>query len=49
MWDGVIIRQSGRIDWVYVRASLAPLAELKEAPEILKTLEQRRADLERVP
>ena len=47
--DGVIIRQSGRIDWVYVRASLAPLAELKEAPEILKTLEQRRADLERVP
>jgi hypothetical protein len=44
--DGVIIRQSGAIDWSYVRAQLAPLAELKEAPEIVGRLERRRAELE---
>lgn len=43
--DGVIIRQSGRLDWDYVRTHLAPLAELKDAPEILGRLEQRRLDL----
>lgn len=45
--DGIIIRQSGRIDWTYVRAQLAPLAELKEAPEILDHLDQRRVELDR--
>ena len=45
--DGIIIRQSGTIDWAYVRAQLAPLAELKEAPEILDRLDRRRADLDR--
>lgn len=44
--DGIIIRQSGRIDWAYVRAHLSPLAELKEAPEIVAHLEQRRAELD---
>ncbi|MBM3779951.1 MAG: hypothetical protein FJW23_17230 [Acidimicrobiia bacterium] len=43
--DGVIIRQAGAIDWDYVRQQLAPLAELKEAPELVARLEQRRADL----
>ena len=44
--DGVIIRQAGRIDWTYVHAQLAPLAELKEAPEILRRLDQRRRELD---
>jgi Nucleotidyl transferase AbiEii toxin, Type IV TA system len=44
--EGIIIRQSGRIDWPYVRAQLAPLVELKEAPEILRQLDQRRRDLD---
>ena len=43
----LIIRQSGTIDWAYVRQQLAPLVELKEAPEILDQLERRRVDLER--
>ena len=45
--DGIIIRQSSRIDWTYVRAQLAPLAELKEAPEILDHLDERRIELDR--
>lgn len=45
--DGILIRQAGRIDWEYVRRQLAPLAELKEAPEILVTLDERRAALDR--
>lgn len=40
--DGILIRQSGRLDWRYVREQLAPLAELKEAPEILQRLDERR-------
>lgn len=44
--DGIIIRQSGRLDWPYVRAQLEPLAELKEAPEILDRLEKRRRELD---
>ncbi len=43
--DGVIIRQSGQLDWGYVRTHLAPLAELKDAPEIMDRLEKRRVDL----
>jgi hypothetical protein len=34
--------QAGSIDWDYVRSQLAPLVELKEAPEILERLEQCR-------
>lgn len=45
--DGILIRQSGRLDWVYVHAALAPLAELKEAPEIMARLAKRRAELDR--
>jgi hypothetical protein len=44
--DGIIIRQATRLDWDYVRSQLAPLAELKDAPEILQRLEQRRLALE---
>jgi hypothetical protein len=43
--EGVIIRQSPDLDWAYVRDQLAPLAELKDAPELLSRLEQTRARL----
>ena len=43
--EGIIIRQAARLDWPYVRAQLAPLAELKEAPELVDKLECRRVDL----
>jgi hypothetical protein len=44
--EGIIIRQAGRLDWPYIRAQLAPLVELKEAPEILRRLEQQRRELD---
>jgi hypothetical protein len=44
--DGIIIRQSGRIDWDYVQTQLAPLVELKDAPEILGRLATRRRALD---
>ena len=44
--DGIIIRQSRHLDWAYVRAQLAPLAELKDAPELVDKLDQRRIDLQ---
>jgi hypothetical protein len=45
--EGVIVRQTGNLDWRYVRKQLGPLAELKEAPEILDQLERRRVEFER--
>ncbi len=45
--EGVITRQRGKLDWDLVRRELEPLAELKEAPEILTELEQRRMEFER--
>ena len=44
--DGVIARQASRLDWSYVRAQLAPLAELKEAPDLLERLERTRERVE---
>jgi hypothetical protein len=44
--EGVIVRQGSSIDWSYVRTQLAPLLELKEAPELWDELERRRRDLE---
>jgi hypothetical protein len=44
--ERIIVRQTGRLDWKYVRAQLRPLAELKETPEILDQLEQRRIEFE---
>ena len=43
--EGVMIRQSDHLDWAYVLSELAPLAELKDAPEILDKLERLRAQL----
>ena len=44
--EGIITRQTGKLDWRYVRTQLNPLAELKGAPEILHALEKRRVDCE---
>lgn len=44
--EGVIIRQSPRLDWAYVREQLAPLAELKDAPDLLDRLERTRVNVE---
>ncbi|AMY12949.1 hypothetical protein LuPra_06233 [Luteitalea pratensis] len=44
--EGVIVRQSRQLDWPYVCAQLAPLAELKEEPELLDRLEQTRARID---
>jgi hypothetical protein len=45
--EGIIIRQTGKLDWDYIRSQLKPLAELKEAPEIMGELEGRRIEFER--
>jgi len=45
--EGVIVRQSGVLDWAYIQRQLKPLAELKGAPEILQQLETRRAEFEK--
>lgn len=44
--DGVIIRQAPNLDWPYIHAQLGPLAELKDAPELVDKLERRRMDLQ---
>ena len=45
--EGIIVRQTGKLDWNYIRQQLQPLAELKESLEILDLLEQRRIEFER--
>ncbi len=44
--ERIIVRQAGKLDWDYIHAQLAPLAELKESPEILEQLKQRRIEFE---
>lgn len=44
--ERIIVRQTGKLNWNYIRAQLQPLAELKEAPEILDQLEARRIEFE---
>jgi hypothetical protein len=44
--ERVIVRQTGRLDWDSIHRELQPLAELKDAPEILDQLEQRRREFE---
>jgi len=43
--EGIIIRQSGTLDWAYVLTHLSPLVELKGAPAILEQLDRRRVEL----
>ena len=45
--ERLIVRQTGKLDWDYIREQLGPLAELKDAPEILEQLEARRTEFER--
>lgn len=45
--ERVIVRQTGKLDWHYIHEQLRPLAELKDAPEILDQLEARRVEFER--
>jgi hypothetical protein len=44
--ERIIVRQTGKLDWGYIRAQLRPLAELKEDPGILDQLELRRQQFE---
>lgn len=44
--EGIIVRQTGRLDWTYIQEQLRPLAELKD-PKILVELENRRQEFER--
>ncbi len=41
--EGIAVRNSETLDWSYIETNLAPLAELKEAPEIMQTLARIRA------
>jgi hypothetical protein len=43
---GIIVRQTGKLDWNYIRTQLRPLAELKGAPEIVEELQKRRIQFE---
>ena len=45
--EGIITRQSGRLDWTYIQTQLEPLVELKAAPELLDELQKRRLSLDR--
>lgn len=47
--DGILIRQQSCLDWPYISTQLAPLAELKDAPELVDTLERRRLALDERP
>jgi hypothetical protein len=40
--ERIIMRQTDALDWDYTMAQLAPLVELKDAPEILAQLERMR-------
>jgi len=40
--ETIIIRQRGALDWQYIEMNLQPLAEVKDQPEIMATLERLR-------
>lgn len=45
--ERIIVRQTGKLDWNYIREQLRPLAELKNSPDLLDQLEARRVEFER--
>jgi len=45
--QGILVRQSGKLDWRYIRKQLKPLCDLKEEPEILSRLDALRKKLDR--
>ena len=40
--ETIVVRQRGALDWQYIETNLQPLAEVKEAPEIMATFEKLR-------
>jgi hypothetical protein len=42
--EGIAVRNRETLDWTYIETQLAPLAELKEAPEIMQTLSRIREE-----
>jgi hypothetical protein len=42
--EGILVRQTGKMDWPYIFSQISPLAELKGAPEIFGELEKRRIE-----
>ncbi len=40
--EGILVRQSGKLDWNLIRGELATLAALKESPRLLDDLEALR-------
>jgi len=40
--ETVAIRQRGRLDWTYIETHLGPLAELKDQPEIMRSVDRLR-------
>ncbi len=44
--ERIIVRQTGKLDWDYIHEQLKPLAELKDAPEIIDQLDARRVEFE---
>jgi hypothetical protein len=40
--DTVVVRQQGTLDWAHIEQHLAPLAEIKEQPEIMDALVRLR-------
>jgi hypothetical protein len=45
--EGIVTRQSGKLDWPYIETQLTPLAEAKESPEMIARLESLRRRGER--
>ena len=46
--EGIVIRQSGRLDWTSIFGQLEPLVELKGEPEILTRLAELRSRLDTI-
>jgi hypothetical protein len=44
--EKIIVRQTGKLDWDHIYEQLRPLAELKEAPQIVDQLRLRRTEFE---
>ncbi len=44
--EGIVIRQTGKLDWVYIESQLKPLTELKGEPQIIEELAKRRIEFE---
>ena len=45
--EGIIVRQTGKLDWDYILEQLRPLAELKDSPGIMEQLEALRVEFDR--